>query len=228
MVYFTNPASRTKQIYANTPRESNRLMFTLQSGSPAILKKHNVLQAFLCFSDVSCLFYKTGITFSWVEFRSADAYAKASNLLLPMTTSTGVWELHTFKDFNMAKIPKDPFPHQILLESNEMPTSLENLIIVKDFFKKFGEVHLRATVPLVLVKISVPAAVPSWALLGHWRALLGHWRALLGPWYRRYRRYRRYRPSPGLVSCVVSCGNYPVIEPLCFFCCISWVGATIY
>jgi hypothetical protein len=46
-----------------------------------------------------------------------------------------VWELHTFKDFNMAKPPKDPFPHQILLESKELPT------IVKEFFKKFSLVH---------------------------------------------------------------------------------------
>ena len=65
----------------------------------------------------------------WVQFRSADAKAKASNLLL--------WELHTFKDFNMAKPPKDPFPHQILLESKDLPTSLENPIIMKDFFKNF-------------------------------------------------------------------------------------------
>ena len=105
-----------RQIHGNTRRESsnaitslpqNRLMFTLQSGSPATLKKHNVLRAFLRFGDFAYLFYKTGFTFGWVEFRSADAYAKASNLLLPITTSTGVWELHTIKDFNMAKPPKD-------------------------------------------------------------------------------------------------------------------------
>ena len=68
-----------------------------------------------------------GFTFGWVQFRSADAYTKASNILLPITTSTGVWELHTFKDFNMAKPPKDAFPHQILLESKKLPTSLKNL-----------------------------------------------------------------------------------------------------
>ena len=104
MIYFTNLVSKRKQIHGNTQRESNRLMFTLQSGSPATLKKHNVLRAFLCFGDVGYLFHKTGFTFSW-------AYAKAGNLLLPNTTSTGVWELHTFKDFNMAKSAKDPFPH---------------------------------------------------------------------------------------------------------------------
>ena len=35
----------------------------------------------------------------------------------------------------MAKSPKDPFPHQILLESKELPT------IAKEFFKKFSEVQ---------------------------------------------------------------------------------------
>jgi hypothetical protein len=43
------------QIHGSTPRESsnamtslpqNRLMFTLKSGSPSTLKKHNVLRAF--------------------------------------------------------------------------------------------------------------------------------------------------------------------------------------
>ena len=139
IIYFTNLTSRAKQILRNTPRESYRLLFTLYSRSHAILKKQNVLQAFLCFSDVSYLFYKTGFT---VKFRLADAHVKARNLLLPITTSTGVWELHTFMDFNMAKPPKGPFPHQILLESKELPTSLKNLIIVKEFFNKFGEVQL--------------------------------------------------------------------------------------
>jgi hypothetical protein len=36
--------------------------------------------------------------------------------------------------------PKDTFSHQILLESEKLPTSRENIIIVKEFFKKFGEI----------------------------------------------------------------------------------------
>ena len=138
-IYFKNLTSRAKQIPRNTLRESNRLLFTLHSRSHAILKKQNVLRAFLCFGDVSYLFYRTGFT---AECRLADAHIKASNLLLPIITSTGVWELHTFMDFNMAKSPKGPFPHQILLESKELPTSLKNLIIVKEFFNKFGEAQL--------------------------------------------------------------------------------------
>jgi hypothetical protein len=124
---------------ASLPR--NRLMFTLQSGSPATLKKHNVLRAFLRFGDVDYLFYETGFTFGWVQFKSDDSYAKASNLLLPIITPTDLWELHTFKDFNMAKPPKDAFSRQILLESKELPTSWENLIIVKEFFKKYHWCH---------------------------------------------------------------------------------------
>ncbi len=121
IIYFTNLTSRAKQIPSNTPRESNRLLFTLHSRSHAYL------------------LYKTGFI---VEFRLADAHVKASNLLLPIITSTGVWKLHTFMYFNMAKPPKGPFPHQILLESKELPTSLKNLIIVKEFINKFGEVQL--------------------------------------------------------------------------------------
>ncbi len=92
-------------------------------------------------------------TFGWVQFRSADAYTKDSSLLLPITTSTGVWQLHTFKDFNMAKPRKDAFPHQILLQFKELPTCWENLIIIKEFFKIFGEVA-KLLFPLVLVKMS--------------------------------------------------------------------------
>jgi hypothetical protein len=58
---------------------------------------------------------------------NADAYAKASNLLLPITTP-------------MAKPPNDAFSHQILLESKELLTSWENLIIVNEFIKKFGDI----------------------------------------------------------------------------------------
>ena len=50
--------------------EENKFTETLrenQSGIPAILKKHNVVWAFLCSGDVSYLFYKTGFTFSRVS-----------------------------------------------------------------------------------------------------------------------------------------------------------------
>ena len=98
--------------------------------------------AFLCF-------HKTGFTFSWVEFRSANAYAKASNLLLHITASTGMWELHTFKDFNMAKPTEDPFPTRSCWSPRSCPAALKNLITGKEFFNKFGEVQFRANVPLV-------------------------------------------------------------------------------
>ena len=111
-------ARESSNTMTSLPR--NRLKFTLQSSSPAILKKNNVLRAFLCFGDVSYLFHKTCFTFGWAEFKPVDAYAKASNLLLPITNSS-------FKDFNMAKPFRNAFSHQILLESHQ----LENLIIVK-------------------------------------------------------------------------------------------------
>jgi hypothetical protein len=57
-------------------------MFALQRGCPATM---NVLRAFLLLGDVCYLFYKTGFTLGWVEFKTADAYAKASNFLLPIT-----------------------------------------------------------------------------------------------------------------------------------------------
>jgi hypothetical protein len=103
----TNIKCRLKQIHQTSQMESpnmmtflpqNRLMFTLQSGRPASMKKHNVLRAFLRFGDFCYLFYMTGFTFGWVEFKSTDAYDKASNLLLPITTLTDVWELIIVKE----------------------------------------------------------------------------------------------------------------------------------
>ena len=95
-----NLVSYLRQIHGNALRESsnemvsvqqNRLFFTLQSGGPATMIKHNVLRAFLHFSEVGYLFYKTGFTCGW-------DYTNASNLLLPITTSTNVWELHSCKN----------------------------------------------------------------------------------------------------------------------------------
>ena len=43
----------------------------LQSGSIVILTKHNILQAFLGY-----LYYETGFTFGWVQFKSADTFAR--------------------------------------------------------------------------------------------------------------------------------------------------------
>jgi hypothetical protein len=49
--------------------------------------------------------------------------------------------LHTVQ----CSAPKDTFSHQILLESEELPTSWENLFIFKEFFKKFGQKILNCT-----------------------------------------------------------------------------------
>ena len=71
-----------RQIQGDTARKSSNAMTSLplQSGSPATLKKHNVLRAFLHFGDVGYLFYETGFTFGWVQFKSADADTKANKL----------------------------------------------------------------------------------------------------------------------------------------------------
>ena len=42
----------------------------------------------------------------------------------------------------MVKSPKDAFSHQILLESKELLASWDNLIVVNEFFKKFGLVNV--------------------------------------------------------------------------------------
>ena len=100
IIFGKNLVSYLRQIHGNALRETsnemvsvqqNRLFFTLQSGGPATMIKHNVLRAFLHFSEVGYLFYKISFTCGW-------DYTNASNLLLPITTSTDVWELHSCKN----------------------------------------------------------------------------------------------------------------------------------
>jgi hypothetical protein len=51
-------------------------------------------------------------------------YTKASNLLLPITTPTNVWELAPLlQGIQYGQVPKDAFSHQILLESKELPAN---------------------------------------------------------------------------------------------------------
>ena len=119
---------------------ATKLMFNLQSGSPAFLKKEDVSNVFSKFGQIQFLYFKAGFTFGWVKFKTAKASTLACNLRLSITNSTGQWELHTFKDFISPDLTEEAFRHQILLESRDLPTSWENIIIVKEFFKKFGEV----------------------------------------------------------------------------------------
>ena len=120
--------------------QRNRLMFSLQSGSPACLQKADIIKAFSRLGDIHHLSYRTGFTFGWVKFKSNYASIQADNLQIPITTSTGQWMLHTFQDFSMTEPFKEAFSHQILLESRDLPTSWERFIIIKEFFKKFGEI----------------------------------------------------------------------------------------
>ena len=120
--------------------QGSRLMFSLQSGSPAFLQKADITKAFSRVGDIHHLSYRTGFTFGWVMFKSNYASIQADNLQIPITTSKGQWMLHTFQDFSMARPSKEAFSHQILLESKDLPTSWERLIIITEFFKKFGEV----------------------------------------------------------------------------------------
>ena len=119
---------------------ANKLFFNIQSGSPAFLKKEDVSKVFSKFGRIHHLYFKTGFTFGWVMFKSTKTCTLACNLVLPITTSTDQWQLHTFRDFTSPQLDKEAFSHQVLLESRDLPTSWENIIIVKEFFKKFGEV----------------------------------------------------------------------------------------
>ena len=119
---------------------TNKLFFNIQSGSPAFLRKRDISKAFSKFGRIHYLYFKTGFTFGWVKFKWTSSCSLACNQRLLITTSTDQWHLHTFRDFTSLQLDKEAFSHQILLESRDQPTSWENVIIVKEFFKKFGEV----------------------------------------------------------------------------------------
>merc|ERR1712080_542064 len=118
----------------------NKLMFSLQSGSPVFLRKEDVMEVFSSFGRVHFLFYEPGFTWGWVLFKSEESCCLADNRILPISTSIDQWKLHTFKDFNLVNFKESNHTHQILLEDKDLPISWERFIILKEFFKKFGEV----------------------------------------------------------------------------------------
>ena len=118
----------------------NKLLFCVQSGSPAFLKKQDISKAFSDFGKIKYLYYETGLSFGFVQFHSAIACTQAENLLLPIITHSFQWEIHTFRDLRTEDSTEMVYPHQILLESRDLPVSWERFIIIKEFFKKFGEV----------------------------------------------------------------------------------------
>ena len=116
-----NSLPRTAKMSSTmTPRRKNKILFSVQSGSPAFLKKAQIVKTFSKFGTIKFIFFEPGHSWGWVQFNMAGAADKAENQLLSISTSTFKWEIHTFKDLSEMTAGQ-AVSHQILLESRVLP-----------------------------------------------------------------------------------------------------------
>ena len=115
----------------------NRVMFSVQSGSPFSIKKKMIIDTFSHFGVITYVFYHTGSNFGFVDFQTSEDANNVFNKVLSVSDC----KIHTFQGFNFRDLGSDPVPYQILIKSRNLPFSWEKFIIIKEFFKKFGQVN---------------------------------------------------------------------------------------
>ena len=113
---------------------SPRVRFTVQSGETWVLTEKDILTTFTDFGKIQSVNFIGNLSHGIIVFNSASDAKKILNKVVEVKGCL----LHTFIDF----YDLSPFPssHQILMESENFPKSWERDIIIKNFFKMFGEV----------------------------------------------------------------------------------------
>ena len=109
-----------------------RLRFTVQSGEAWVLTKEDISSSFSNVLDVN--FTNPYKTAGFLFFNDQEDAAKTDNSVVEVKGCL----IHAHVDLNNL----NPFPsdHQILIESQCLPTTWEKAIIVRKFFEGFGEV----------------------------------------------------------------------------------------
>ena len=122
----------------HTLNTSPRVRFTLLSGEPWALTEKDIFASFTD-STNSCKIKS-------VNFRNPNRSGGIIVFYSPRDAKKIINKVVEVKGclLHISTVFSDlsPFPsgHQILIESQNLPKSWERLIIIKDFFKKFGEV----------------------------------------------------------------------------------------
>ena len=115
-------------------RTSPRVRFTVQSGETWALTEKDILTTFTDFGKIQSVNCSINLSSGIIVFDSASEAKKILNKVVEVKGCL----LHTSIDFS----DLSPFPsgHQILIESENLPRSWEKGVIIKNFFKVFGEV----------------------------------------------------------------------------------------
>ena len=115
-------------------RASPRVRFTVQSGETWALKEKDILATFTDFGKIQSVNFTDTKSGGIIFFNSASDAKKILNKVVEVKDCL----LHT----SIAFSDLSPFPsgHQILIVSEKLPQSWERGVIIKDFFKMFGEV----------------------------------------------------------------------------------------
>ena len=113
-----------------------RLRFTVQSGEAWVLTKEDISSSFYNL-DVRVLdvnFINPYKTAGFLFFNDKEDAKKTDNSVVEVKGCL----IHAHVDIN--NLPPFPSDHQILIESQCLPTTWEKAIIVRKFFESFGEV----------------------------------------------------------------------------------------
>ena len=123
------------ELSSDVHHESNRRMrFTIQSGEPSSLNDESISSSFSSLGNVDDISYIPGESSGLVTFSNVINVRELLNKVMVINNCT----IHIIKCFS--DISAYPIPYQILIESPNLPSCWEKHVIVKDFFKSFGEV----------------------------------------------------------------------------------------
>ena len=94
-----------------------------------------IKDTFSQYGAIGFVFWRPADHFGFVSFKSSKDAENVFNKVLSISDC----KIHTFHGFN--HFGSDPVPYQILIKSTNLPFSWNKVIIIKEFFKKFGEVN---------------------------------------------------------------------------------------
>merc|ERR1712098_417458 len=112
-----------------------RVRFTIQSGEAWSLKKEEIVRKFAEFGTINNVTMWEDKSSGTITFHNSKIAKKCLNQVVKVNECF----LHT----SILHCDLSPFPsgHQILIESDMLPTNWEKGLIIKDFFKGFGDVN---------------------------------------------------------------------------------------
>merc|ERR1712126_291972 len=116
-------------------KDSNKVMFTVQSGEPWTLSENDIFAGFSIFGKIHRVHVSATKSVGRVIFFTVSEARKSWNTVIEIKGCL----IHASRAF--CDLSPFPVPHQILIESERLPIKWEKFVIIKNFFENFGEVR---------------------------------------------------------------------------------------